>query len=25
LYLYNDEADIDSLIAATKDAQKYFA
>ena len=25
LYLYNDEADIDSLVAATIDAQKYFA
>ena len=25
LYLYNDEADIDALVAATIDAQKYFA
>jgi cysteine desulfurase/selenocysteine lyase len=25
LYLYNDESDIDSLVAATLDAQKYFA
>jgi cysteine desulfurase/selenocysteine lyase len=25
LYLYNDQADIDSLVAATIDAQKYFA
>jgi cysteine desulfurase/selenocysteine lyase len=25
LYLYNDEADIDSLVAATLEAQKYFA
>jgi cysteine desulfurase/selenocysteine lyase len=25
LYLYNDESDIDALIAATLDAQKYFA
>ena len=25
LYIYNDEADIDALVAATIDAQKYFA
>jgi len=25
LYLYNDESDIDSLVAATLDAQKYFS